>query len=307
LVERNADGSIACTYGHEHKDDPRVLDPVFGPLHYGEISYPWQTHSHLGSENDAKHRVYAWHAVQVQQCRPSFAPYGLDALRLQAHQDGNSGATTRYHSFSLQARACDPNDPTYHGTITIGGHLDYGRLFIDCPGSSPIHIPLATDPTGGDLSLRRLHGGTNCSSQRYDATWYGALHGGGNLPIAVNVGLRSEDWGPVYPSDPSTVRFYPGTQNGSWHEPAHLVSINILPALDALDGIVDGFVTYSGYTDRHGNIVQGCTVPGTDCVPLHLNRMKVGSHQFRADHNGIAVREYDVQGLDGRSLIRFPN
>jgi hypothetical protein len=307
LVKRNADGSIACTYGHEHKDDPRVLDPVFGPLQYGEISYPWMTHSHAGSENDVKHRVYAWHAVQVPQCRPSFAPYGFDALRLQVHQDGVTGAAVRYHSYWLQARACDPNDPTYHGTITIGGHMDYGFLFVDCPGGSLTHVPLATDPSGTpDLGgSRRLHGGPSCT--RYDATWYGTLTGGGALPIPVGVGLRSEDWGALDTSDPTRVLFYGSEQNGSWQEPAHLVHIHLGSWLDALDGVVDGYVTYSGYTDRHGNVVKGCTVAGTDCVPLRIERMKVGHHQFRADANGITLREYDVKGPTGKSLIAFPN
>src|SRR5262249_37741207 len=32
LVERNSDGSLRCTYGHTHMDNPHALDGVLGPL-----------------------------------------------------------------------------------------------------------------------------------------------------------------------------------------------------------------------------------------------------------------------------------
>jgi hypothetical protein len=61
LVRRNADGSIACTYGHEHGDDPHQLDRTFGPMggwwNHGQeqdLSYPWETMN----ENETKHSSY---------------------------------------------------------------------------------------------------------------------------------------------------------------------------------------------------------------------------------------------------------
>ena len=58
LVKRNADGSINCTYGHTHFDNPHDLDSVLGPLPVPEISYPWMT----TNENIeiSKHRFYKW-------------------------------------------------------------------------------------------------------------------------------------------------------------------------------------------------------------------------------------------------------
>jgi hypothetical protein len=121
------------------------------------------------------------------------------------------------------------------------------------------------------------------------------------------VGIRAEDRGPLGPNDPSRLLFYGGGQNGSWHEPHHLTGLTVPADLDGRDGSVDGRVTYHGFTDHYGNVVAACSPVGTDCVPLHLTNMKVGSYQFRADVNGIATREYDVKGPDGQSPIRYPN
>ena len=321
LVERNPDGSVACTYTHEHKDNPHALDGVLGPLPLpADISYPWMTTSSLGTENDAKHRVYAWQTVQVDKCTPSFETLGFDAIRLEAHQDGNSGATTRYHSYWVQGRTCDPNDPSYHGTISIGGHLDFGYLYIDCIDVPLQRVPVPADSSGpyidGISPNRRLHGGVGCGTQqRYDVTWYGKAtgvgpnSGPGPLPVYVTVGMHSEDWGPIDPNNPGRLVLYGGTENGSWQEPVHLLDIYVGYWLDDLDGVHDGYVTYDGYTDRYANIVQGCSAAtvGPDCVPVHFDHVKIGAYQFRADVNGVQPREYDVTGLTGQSLITFPN
>ncbi len=47
-------------------------------------------------------------------------------------------------------------------------------------------------------------------------------------------------------------------------------------SLDATDGKTDGLVTYSGWTDRYGKIVTGCTTAGLDCVPLRYEHVPVG-------------------------------
>ena len=65
LVKRDANDKITCTYGHEHHDDPKELNDLFGPpsAWYGgsqQISYPWQTQVSLGAENVAKHQGYKW-------------------------------------------------------------------------------------------------------------------------------------------------------------------------------------------------------------------------------------------------------
>jgi hypothetical protein len=305
LVKRNASGTISCTYGHEHKDDPRVLDEMFGSLEYGEISYPWQTSSSLGLENDAKHRVYDWMVAKDQPCKPAFgAKFSFDNMRAEVHADGNAGATVRFHSFFVQARACDPADPTWRGTISTGGHMDYGILVVSTAGGPGQYVPLPGDPSSEGNHSRgkgnRGHGSPQ--TPRSDFTWYGT-HGIMNV-----LGIRKEDWGPVDPSDPKKLLFYGGGQNGSWIEPLHLFALDITPRLDKLDGKEDGYATYDGFTDRYGSIVPSCSPVGPDCVPLKLVNMKVGSYQFRADVAGLKTRDFDVKSpVTGKSLIQFPN
>src|SRR5206468_3975061 len=125
LVERNADGSIRCTYTHEHKDNPAALDYALGPLPAylgGAISYPWQTQNAATGalENDAKHRVYDWQVLDLPTCLPQAAD-GLSFRRVRAeyHADGNSGAAVRFHSYWLQAQTCDPQNSADAGVIEV--------------------------------------------------------------------------------------------------------------------------------------------------------------------------------------------
>lgn len=311
LVKRNADGSINCTYTHSHGDDPHQLDTIFGAViqYTGqEISYPWETHSMLGPENVAKHRVYDWEVVKVATCKPNFSDYGLDAIRREAHDDGNSGAAVRFHSFFVQAQGCDPKDPNWHGKISMGGHLDTNHL--EAPDGT--HIPLPDD--GPNVSLggsRRLHASSTAPTGRNgDFTWYYnncSTQKPNTLCVNTTGGVRKEDWGPINPANPYTPIRAGGDLNGSYIEPVHLLTFNLQGVMDGLDGKQDGFITYTGFTDRYGNIVQSCGPVSADCIPLAIDHMKVGTYQFRADTNGLSVKEYDVAGPTGKSLIDFPN
>jgi hypothetical protein len=324
LVERNPDGSVKCTYGHEHHDDPKVLNNIFGPVGAltggNEISYPWQTHSDAGDENAHKHASYKWNVVSVATCTPSNAPFGFKNIRAEFHQDGAPGALTRYHSYWLEAQTCDPNDTGYGGIIKTGGFMDYGRLFVSTANaSSEVHIPLAGDPTSGDD--RRLHMGISNGvvpcCRNGDFTWYGSNRSN-NIPglrkVSVRNGLRGEDWGAIDPLNTSAIVFNPNMWygsvfkgNNSWQEPMHLLNITVPASLDSSDGVIDNKVTFTGFTDRYGNILTTtCSPTGPDCVPLYLQNVKVGTYQFRADANKIATREYDVI-INRQSLIQYPN
>src|SRR5215469_2089617 len=105
LVLRNADGSVQCTYGHEHGENPADFDASFGhsvSVPGGQqISYPWFTVSSSGiAENsvDIKHRVYKWMGFSQSSCANG-NDQEVTALRLEAHNDGNLGATARFHSY----------------------------------------------------------------------------------------------------------------------------------------------------------------------------------------------------------------
>ena len=316
LVERHEDGSVACSYGHEHKDDPHALDDIFGPPAYG-LSHPWETHR----ENELKHPVYAWYTVRDAPCVNPNGPYGFTALRVQAHADGHAGALTRFHSFGAEVIACDTADPSYRGFARFGGHLDFGRLQLLNEPEPPIRVPLANDrdPHCGDAGLgtsRRIHMAAGAKLIGI-FTWYGEnarchLPSGGVRPIAVDaLGLLQEDRGPIDPASPNEPLLFHGTLpvvgtlNGSQAEPVHLLAIRVPREADALDGVADGHLTWSGWTNRFGEIVAGCAAPAADCVPVEIRNLKVGTYQFRASFHGLTVREYDVQ-VDGQSLIQYP-
>jgi hypothetical protein len=260
--------------------------------------------------------------VQNAPCRPaSGTSLSFDNFRLEAHFSVIPGDIVRFHSYSLQARGCDPANPSWHGTIQMGGWLDYGQLHVDSPNPDgtvyDVIVPLVgvlgqpfPDPNPVvNPSLRRLHGSPD--HPRYDATWYGAqgcfdstcAPPPGRRPVAFSVGLRAEDWGAFDPNNPATISFYGGMANHSWHEPGHIVDIYLPPDL-----AVNGFITLAGFTDRWGNLVQGCTTHGADCIPLIVSNMKPGQYQFRNDASGIGTRDYDVVSpVTGKSLILFPN
>ena len=70
--------------------------------------------------------------------------------------------------------------------------------------------------------------------------------------------------------------------------------IRVLPDWDSKDGVVDGFVTWSGYTDRFGNPREGCTQAGSDCVPFEMTHAPVGIGQKSSDIACLCVVwEYD--------------
>lgn len=290
LVEYAADGSIACTYGHTHFDDPRTLDSHFGPLPYGEISYPWMTPNE--NVEQGKHRFYKW-AVYDGPCVAVNSARGLKRFRLQAHADANAGAVTRYHSYFFQGTVCNPSNGLEISDITLGGHMDYGSLYLGAGGKEK-YVPLPgdagdTNVTGGD---RRLHG--TPGGFRGDWTWYGS-HG-----LGLTVGLLHEDWGPVDPLNLSRQLYYPSSrQNHSWQEVGHLI------------GHFRPFdVPSSGFADRHGKPVASPCAVGPDCVPYDFGTLNGGqSFQFRTEGQagGTVIRDYDVLGPDGQSLLRWPN
>jgi hypothetical protein len=145
-----------CHYDHEHKQDPGEANDIFGPVAglYGgqEISYPWQTFSAAGTENQLKHGGYGWLVSRGLDCYSAYSDGCLTDFRVQYHAImAAPGAVTRFHSFWLEARGCRESNPDQCGIIRTGGWADYGRLEIDGK-----HIPLPGDPTDF-VPGRRIH------------------------------------------------------------------------------------------------------------------------------------------------------
>jgi len=59
--------------------------------------------------------------------------------------------------------------------------------------------------------------------------------------------------------------------------------IHVLQEWDSRDGVMDGFVTWKGFTDRFGNPRQGCVSPGSDCVPFEMAHAPVGVGQVTSE------------------------
>lgn len=294
------DAAKNCHYSHEHKQDPNAVNDIFGPvgaLYTGqEISYPWQTFSAAGTENEMKHGGYGWLVSRDMGCSSAFADGCLTDFRVQYHAImAAAGAVTRFHSFWLEARGCLESNPSRCGIIRTGGWADYGRLEID--GQT---VALPNDPSGS-VSGRRIHY-YNTGSSNY-GTWYG------NNAIALVAIQTADMWGLVNPSNPSELHlFCPDfrCRNNNSTMQAHAIGVVIPSAWDN-DG--DGYVTYRGYTDRYGKIVNGCTQVGLDCVPLEVIDMPVGTYQYRDDTHGLGDTgrgDFDVSP-SGEYWITYPN
>lgn len=76
--------------------------------------------------------------------------------------------------------------------------------------------------------------------------------------------------------------------------------VRVLPEWDSKDGAMDGFVTWSGFTDRFGNPREGCPVAGRDCVPFQMIHAPVGVGQKRSSEGCLCdVWEHDIY-FDGQ-------
>lgn len=299
-----------CHYDHEHKADPSQLDDVFGPVGGflpQTISYPWET----SGENANKHRVYGWVTVRDVPCFSADEAYSFDALRAQFHFDGNAGATTRFHSYWLQARGCHEADPAHQAFIAIGGHADTGYLtaILTDDRLQRRRLPLPDDPPGpydlrNDFQQKTHH----APLVRHDyGTWYGSAQVARETPtsnrrVGVQIAVRGEDWGPIDLADPYNDLFYGGAANGSWLRLQELRII--LPT--ALDDDRDGYVNLDGHVDRHGYLVE-CDEVGPDCIPLVIRNMRAGvAYRINNADQGFPAPDYDVSP-PGVPWITFPN
>jgi hypothetical protein len=305
------DGVRGCHYDHEHNDNPHEVDRVFGTRTFdlagGEISYPWQTFSTAGLENDLKHNGYKWLVRTGERCYSGNANGCITDLRAQVHAImGAADVPVRFHSGYIEARVCLEKAPTRCGVARTGGWLDTGHLYLD-----GVHHPLPTDPTDDEHDPSRHHGtrnhglaGTSLGSRFYGA-WYGHTAVG---TIAV---MTSRAFGPVDPADPARPLFNcdlndPDCESNSSTMQTHVIDVTVPTSLDTDR---NGFVTWSGYTDRYGRVSPTCVTPALDCVPLEFVDAPVGYFQYRDDEHGYGDDgrfDHDLAPA-GVSWIRYPN
>lgn len=89
------------------------------------------------------------------------------------------------------------------------------------------------------------------------------------------------------------------------------IGVRVLPAWDSMDGVIDGFVTWQGYTDRFGNprTDNVCITASPDCVPFALIHAPVGVGQKSSGVNCLCQsfeHDYYFNGLPS-GWAEFPN
>lgn len=286
-------------------------------------------HEHPGTEacmeNDCKHQGNRWVTVVDYPCHVN-VPGILDganncivAARVQFHYHATQvDALVRFHSFYGEYMVCNVGQtgPENCGIYRGGGHLDLGRLNIP----RGFYIPLPNDPdvfaTDGRPPERepyRIHcpldTGIFC---------LGSWQSEGNHTYVVTdqpilsagYGVHFPDeWGPVDPTmqgnpqSPENVAattFYclgePGCKFNSSEMNVFRLWVTIPVSLDNSQwdsNTAVGYFSFSGYTDRYGSPVVGCTAPGLDCVPTSAESVPTRISRLRVNLNDELNTDYD--------------
>lgn len=335
-----------CHYNHTHNTDPNVGDAIFGvtgALWGGqEISYPWLT-SPL--ENTMKHGGYKYGYREFTNCAPTNSYNGKPANcvvagRVEYHAvSGLMDWMARFHSFYEEIKVCQRTAPTQCGIVRTGGWADFGileaaykELHVVRPGgaidfgngmvmSFPPDAPelagqdvntepYLAAPSLANLPFMRSQKPSTSSSRREvwsmgeGKTAYSSPHPFARFLIGI-----VDSWNVVDPANPNDVIWVCTDPNHN--QCPYNGSIQAIQELSAfipasLDPDGDGFADYSGYTDRHGAIVTGCTAPALDCVPFSVEHAPIGYADSRDGGAGAGLQEFDLSPR-GEHWITFPN
>lgn len=297
------DAEHGCHYDHHHGDNPHELDVVLGTDLFtkmgGDISYPWQTYSTTGLENDLKHAGYFWHVRKDIPCEDANSAC-ITAFRTLVHQHPTGrDATVRYHSYVFEAQTSDG------GYFLLGGWVDFGDLHAP-EGTVVVNVDGNHDSRAGNGAGRHkqhspTHGGI---------IWYGAsqVRVDENYPRGfVTLSSTIHDaWDITDPQDPAKFDDYvcyglvsAGNcrSNATVLRP-HLIAINMIRDFDTIiDSDRNGRADFSGYADRYGRPLanSSCTEYSPDCAPLIMRNLQTGHNYNTANsHTANSFREHDI-------------
>ncbi len=316
----------ACHYDHTHNDNPSQADSIFGVAgrDFGQnISYPHMTDNENSLVGHTGYKYYVNLNPQPACATEAFDYFGsmncVSAFRIQYHDVGGSAhMVKRFHSYYLEAQVKKGNTI---GIVRTGGWADFGCLhgsykdfFITLPGIDPVNssgqsvcqpgVPGAQDISQDPYrSARTVAEAQSAAQFGQDNMWswtswnrYGYNQIGMFFYRVLDAsgGMNAADPYAEHPICPDTKCKY---NNSEQH--VYTVMLIIPASLDAQDGAADGKVTYTGYTDRRGNIVQGCTAPSLDCVPLQIINAPVGRAVWARNLSGLRpagepVRDHDI-------------
>lgn len=314
------DGARDCHYDHEHGQmDFNAAAEFFGvdlqQFTGQEISYPWQTIGPTGClENDCKHEGYKW-TFQTSNEDPCVAgeigPNGTDGFAVEFHARGNGHEhLTRVHSSFIAVTVCNPQGQ--RGVLVTGGWQDYGQRVSSYQSEDILALSGQPDPayrgllspylsldcyddTGNqadDCGTKFIHSGATWVSRPQAREMIDCCHKVAQLLFRSRDPHQWVNGSSRFLLDAQTFRWVCGVET---YNPVgcrgnnttvriHQVFGDVPEAWDSLDGAVDGLVTWQGYTDRWGNVVEGCEQAGLDCVPIYLQNVPVGGFSSTFDN-----------------------
>ena len=303
------DSERGCHYDHTHNDDPSVANSIFGPAGaaWGQnISYPWMT----ANENSGMgHGGYKYYVNVNPKPACSFEGYEylgvnslncVSAFRIMYHDaGGNAHMVKRFHSYYMEVQIKRGNTVGY---IKTGGWADFGCLhssykkgFLPLPGIDPVQANGQTQCGPGGQGLDpdpyRAFGDTwaEVQGQKSGDNWsiWTAHNRYGYNRMGFFFFRTMDNWGSIDPASPYTEHLLCPDGSCIYNNSEHHVFNVFMMIPSSLDTDRDGIVNYKGYTDRQGNIVQGCTAPGFDCVPLEIVNAPVGNAIWSRNLSGI--------------------
>lgn len=300
-----------------------------------QVSYPWQTFAGAAPglaqpptnpvwENDAKHAGYkfdfydfppAQYGCPVAQTNTASVP---NAWLIERHSLGHKGDfMARVHSAWAMIRFCIPNQPGQVAYLYTGGWQDFGQRISPYQG----HIyPIPGSPSPTYPSPRAPYIAHSCinhadcrGDNESNTSWisFAQMIPGHKL---LGFGFRSNDSqqkidasGGFNTADPTFV-YLCNDGNGNFvptgcrfnHSTGHTYQVtgNIPASYDLLDGVDDDRVNYTGYTDRWGNVVTGCTANALDCVPVKMLNLPVGKYHVNVAQYGLTGIHEDLPEYD---------
>jgi len=310
-----------CHYDHEHGSmdfgQAAALLGVDLTTFTGgqQISYPWQTMHHDGClENDCKHGGYKW-TFKTTNEDPCIAaevgPNGTDGYAVQFHGRGDAEDNlTRVHSSFIAVVVC--NVQGQRGVLVTGGWQDYGQRVSSYQSEDILALSGQPDPayrgllspylsldcyddTGNqadDCGTKFIHSGATWVSRPQAREMIDCCHKVAQLLFRSRDPHQWVNGSSRFLLDAQTFRWVCGVET---YNPVgcrgnnttvriHQVFGDVPEAWDSLDGAVDGLVTWQGYTDRWGNVVEGCEQAGLDCVPIYLQNVPVGGFSSTFDN-----------------------